>query len=396
VTVSWTQREKEDHPCLEPFVLLDGTIRQNATAERYSGSNDTIYSSLISSLIPASTYSFKVGCDDIISGDSFSFTTLPNKDDASGFSFLAFGDMGVTKAAKAATSNMAQDILGGNFDFVFHNGDISYACGKDDVWDEWFDQVQPLQANTAYMVSAGNHDLLPGDSVGEDGIPYVTRFKMPNQYFPEDKNPENAVLYYSWVHRYVTMVIISTDTDYFEGTPQYKWLEDTLSSIETPWTIVAGHKNPYCSSTYSNNERSPDGNRGNSGSLTSSLEPLFEKYNVDVYLGGHIHAYERTYPVSSNGTFTDLGCVTKDGGGDDVYVNPKATTYMVLGMSGAGHLTEDWPEPEWSARHYEEYGYARIEFSNTSAMKLEFVANGGEEGQGDGPLVRDSVWIVKD
>ncbi|GMI29007.1 hypothetical protein TrRE_jg5369, partial [Triparma retinervis] len=120
------------------------------------------------------------------------------------------------------------------------------------------------------------------------------------------------------------------------------------------------------------------------------------KYNVDVYLGGHIHAYERTYPVSSNGTFTDLGCVTKDGGGDDVYVNPKATTYMVLGMSGAGHLTEDWPEPEWSARHYEEYGYARIEFSNSSAMKLEFVANGGEEGQGDGPLVRDSVWIVKD
>ena len=187
------------------------------------------------------------------------------------------------------------------------------------------------------------------------------------------------------------------DTDYFEGTPQYKWLEETLKSATTPWIIVSGHKPFYCSSTYANNERSPGGTRGDAGSLTHSLEPLFEKYGVDLFLGGHIHAYERSYPVSVNGTFVDFDSVSvNEEDGVDVYLNPAATTHLTIGTGGAGHLTEDWPDPEWSAKHYEEYGYARIEFFNSSAMKMEFVANGGEDGMGDGPIVRDAVWIVKD
>ncbi|GMI08223.1 hypothetical protein TrLO_g382 [Triparma laevis f. longispina] len=392
VAVSWTARPST--PCIKPVVNFGDDEIVDAVTENYDGSDDSMYSAVLDKLIPGETYSYTVGCSDYstYSTDDFSFTVAPPEDDTSGFEFIAFGDMGVSAAAKAATANMAKDVDGK--DFIFHNGDISYACGKDDVWDTWFDQVQPLQQNNIYMTSPGNHDLLPSDSAGENGIPYTKRFKMPQQYLPDD--PEDAVLYYSWVHKYVTMVVLSTDTDYFEGTPQYKWLEETLATVRTPWTIVAGHKNLYCSSTYGNNERSPDGTRGNAGSLTNSLEPLFDKYNVDVFLGGHIHAYERTYPVNTNGTFTDHDSVSVNEDGVEVYTNPSATTYLVLGMAGAGHLGEEWPEPEWSAQHFEEYGYARFEFTNSSAMKMEFVANGNEDDMGDGPIVRDSMWIVKD
>ena len=394
VAVVWTARPET--PCSSPVVNVgnDGLV-VSAVTETYASTNDTMYNAVLEDLVPGKPYSYTVGCADEGStfSDTFSFAAPPSKDDDSGFSFLTFGDMGVTAAAQVATANMAKDLEGR--EFVFHNGDISYARGEDDVWDQWFDQVQPLQANSAYMVSAGNHDLLPTDSAGEDGIPYTVRFKMPQQYMPDD--PEDAILYYSWVHRYITVVVISTDTDYFEDTPQYKWLAETLKSVTTPWTIVAGHKNLYCSSTYGNNERSPDGTRGDAGSLTNSLEPLFEKYGVDVYLGGHIHAYERTYPVNTNGTFVDLASVSvNEEDGVDVYSNPTATTHLVLGTGGAGHLGEDWPEPEWSAKHYEEYGYAIIEFTNSSAMKMEFVANGNEDDIGDGPIVRDALWIVKD
>jgi hypothetical protein len=59
------------------------------------------------------------------------------------------------------------------YDFVLHNGDISYARGDDGIWDEWFDLLQPAMQSTPYMVTPGNHDLLHSDSGGEDGIPCV-------------------------------------------------------------------------------------------------------------------------------------------------------------------------------------------------------------------------------
>jgi len=103
ISVSWTQREKEDDPCLAPYVTYQSdsvVLISNATAESYNPSNDTIYNSVLSSLIPGTKYDFRVGCDGVSSEESFSFTTLPDKYDDSAFSFLAFGDMGVTNAAK--------------------------------------------------------------------------------------------------------------------------------------------------------------------------------------------------------------------------------------------------------------------------------------------------------
>ena len=152
----------------------------------------------------------------------------------------------------------------------------------------------------------------------------------------------------------------------------------------------------YCSSSFPTNERSPGGTSGNSGSLTKQLEPLFEKYGVDVYIGAHIHAYERTYPVTGNGTETDCDCVNAVSDEEDVYTNPAGVVNLNLGMSGANHLDETWSGVDWSARHFEEYGYARLQVINGTCFKVEFVANGGEEGAGDGPIVRDTLWVVKD
>ena len=36
--------------------------------------------------------------------------------------------------------------------------------------------------------------------------------------------------------------------------------------------------------------------------MQETLEPLFQRYRVDLALWGHIHMYERTYPLTYNGT----------------------------------------------------------------------------------------------
>jgi hypothetical protein len=75
------------------------------------------------------------------------------------------------------------------YDFVLHNGDISYARGDDGIWDEWFDLLQPAMQSTPYMVTPGNHDLLHSDSGGEDGIPCVRPYSPSAPTSPAPVRP---------------------------------------------------------------------------------------------------------------------------------------------------------------------------------------------------------------
>jgi len=56
------------------------------------------------------------------------------------------------------------------------------------------------------------------------------------------------------------------------------------------------------------------------------LIPLYEKHNVDLAMNGHIHYYERTFPI-------------KDG-----KVDPKGVTYLTSG-GGGGKLEGTEPTP---------------------------------------------------
>jgi hypothetical protein len=82
------------------------------------------------------------------------------------------------------------------------------------------------------------------------------------------------------------------------------------------------------------------------GKEQKTLEQLFVEYGVDVYIGAHVHNYERTYPVMNNqvtdhprrnATVCALGssephlCVRSA----PVFVKPKAPVYVTNGAGGA-------------------------------------------------------------
>ena len=62
------------------------------------------------------------------------------------------------------------------------------------------------------------------------------------------------------------------------------------------------------------------------------MEDLFYKYNVDVYFSGHIHSYERTYPVyKGNVQYYKT----------NNYENTKYTTYIMIGGAGNDEMNQD-------------------------------------------------------
>mmetsp|Transcript_15033 Transcript_15033/g.23969 ORF Transcript_15033/g.23969 Transcript_15033/m.23969 type:complete len:204 (+) Transcript_15033:747-1358(+) len=69
-------------------------------------------------------------------------------------------------------------------------------------------------------------------------------------------------------------VEVSSDSD------QLQFIEKALSKSTADWKIVMGHFPVHSASRFEH---------GDTPSLVKSLEPLLEKYNVDMYFNGHDH-----------------------------------------------------------------------------------------------------------
>ena len=81
------------------------------------------------------------------------------------------------------------------------------------------------------------------------------------------------------------------------------------------------------------------------------MEALFYGYGVDLVLVGHVHAYERTYPVNNNA------------------VDPCGPTHITIGDGGnyEGPYTP-WrnPVPVWSAFREASFGVAGLSVLNNT------------------------------
>ena len=97
------------------------------------------------------------------------------------------------------------------------------------------------------------------------------------------------------------------------------------------------------------------------------LEPYIGRFHVDLFITGHQHQYERTFPVF-NGTVASVG-------DNSTFVNPGAPVYVVQGTAGA-FVSGDWadPQPTWSAfRQGTSYGYGKMRVQGARSLSYEWV-----------------------
>jgi hypothetical protein len=72
------------------------------------------------------------------------------------------------------------------------------------------------------------------------------------------------------------------------------WLADDLMSVDrarTPWLILSIHRPLVMTQETPNEVRMSAG-------VYALLEPLLERAAVDIVLGGHVHSFQRTCPMS--------------------------------------------------------------------------------------------------
>lgn len=307
----------------------------------------TIHKAVMENLEPSTTYYYRVGGDEENAANPwseiFSFTTITP---GSSLSFAILADMGYGDMSDDTVTALIELTDSGKLDCVIHSGDISYADGFEPHWDNFFNKVQPIASKIPYMVTPGNHEFWYNFTA------YKSRFFMPGVLLEEEYAHGRKLsktgsgsgdnMYYSWELDNIHFISMNSETAIDTANfneDEIAWTENDLNSVDrtnTPWLIANFHRPMYCSNDNACSKSGGD-------KLRAEAEDMFFQHKVDLVLSGHVHSYERTYPVYNN---TKLN---------------EGPVYVVQGASGNREGNRgSWPDPlpEWSASHSSEVGYA--------------------------------------
>jgi tartrate-resistant acid phosphatase type 5 len=218
--------------------------------------------------------------------------------------FVVIGDWGrngenYQKEVAAGMGKAAHDL---DALFVIATGDNFYPYGvnstQDYHWINSFETIYRAQSlHVKWYPVLGNHDYISNPQAQVDYTKISSRWTMPARYYSKkffiNGDTSQGVL------------IVFMDTDPLEkkmrggkldsikypaggAEAQIAWLESILSDNSVKWKMVVGHHPLYTGGWRHN---SPD-----TKNMLGLLEPVFKKYNVDVYIAGHEHHLEYYKP----------------------------------------------------------------------------------------------------
>src|SRR6476620_3366936 len=216
----------------------------------------------------------------------------------------AAGDWGCTGNTQDTVKNVQKQ----NPDLLLALGDHSYANSP----GCWFDTIRPVGSIT--KVGIGNHDVEDTALLSS----YLNNFGLTRQY-------------YSYKVGNVHVLTMATEEAFAKGSQQYNFVLGDLQAVSSDpnikWTMVNLHVPLYASP----NTCGDSGCAGDKD-LRETYHPLFDKYGVDLVLAGHVHNYQRSYPMTYNSQNPSDPKVTSCS--KSTYSNPEGEIYAIVGTGG--------------------------------------------------------------
>ncbi|HJZ93444.1 MAG TPA: metallophosphoesterase family protein [Gemmataceae bacterium] len=294
----------------------------------------TIHEVKIDGLEPETKYVYRVSTTaadgKTVTSPLYQFMTAVKE--GSAFSFAVIGD---TQKNPKMTAKVAKVMYDRRPHFVVHCGDVVDNGPDKKEWvHELFGPCAELFARSAVFPTIGNHE--------KNHEWYYKYFSLPA--------PE-----YRYRYRYgnADFFVVDSNKPLKPESEQFKWLDEQLGDSTAKWKFVYHHHPAWSSDSddYGNTYRGA----GWLGDLNvRNLVGLYEKHKVDVVFNGHIHLYERTWPLRAG------------------QVDQKNGVVYVTSGGGGGWLDDVGPLPTWFKAQ------VRVDFHccyvNVHGGRLEFKA----------------------
>ncbi len=268
-------------------------------------------------LKPYTRYFYRVTCEDaeghLARSDIATFQTAPDAETP-----WAFGILGDTQRNPEVTRRCAEGIFALRPNFMLHCGDVVDDGHAKQQWVfDLFEPCSRLLAHVPVFPVIGNHE--------KNAHWYYDYFSLPA--------PE-----YCYTFRFgnAQFFMIDSNKDCGPGSEQYQWLDRVMGESTATWKFTA-HHHPCFSSDEDDYGDQWKGKPGHGYTFGDSnvrrLVPLYEKHGVDIAFAGHIHSYERTWPILQ------------------MTINQRKGVRYIVSGGGGGGLEQAAPQRAWFTVH---------------------------------------------
>jgi Icc-related predicted phosphoesterase len=275
-----------------------------------------VYRVALTGLTAGSTFTYRVlkNCKEVFTAEA----QAPKSSEQS-FRFIAFGDIG---AGTTEAKQIANGVYNAKADLILVPGDIVYDYGliteyKTKFWpiynaDKVNDVGVPLMQSVPFVAAVGNHDAdtrdldkhpdalayyhywdqpLNGPSGKEGGafVPLLKGSDVNKRAFltgAGKRYPQMANFSFNYGNAHYTFLDADTYVDWTDKELTDWVTKDLTDSKDITWHFVVYH-HPGFNSSREHYEQQQ----------MRLLAPIFEKGNVDIVFNGHVHNYQRSFPM---------------------------------------------------------------------------------------------------
>ncbi len=304
---------------------LDSNYLNHKVSSKGAFSNELgrfVFKANFKKLSPATSYYYKVGSEAKGWSAIYSFKTAPIIGSSEKITVGVWGDTQDNRGNYdfEQTDSVVKQLEKYPLHFTLHMGDIVENGSVVKSWKGLYSVSQPVNSKAPFMPVVGNHDVV-NDSL-------EISFQKPFPVFYQLSNLPNDQLNYSYDYGYTHFVAISSGyaqaaqklgkLGFDKSSKEYKWLEKDLKKAsknnKIKWIVLYCHYPLYSYGA------------SNIADWKLQIQPLIDKYNVDLVLSGHRHVYERHAPIKGEKVFSVSDI--------HVYDNPKGTIYITNGSAG--------------------------------------------------------------
>jgi len=303
----------------------------------------------------------------------------------------------------------------------YFNGGQQYLADNGAWGNTWMNYIQPFMSGQPFFPVPGNHENMEANWAN------MNRFNIPSpgfNYYSVDIGNVHAIGINSNIFSNYSWSAPNTKNVPLQNAA-LQWLTNDLNNTNSNstqrWKVVFLHQPFYCSG---NATSSPNHCGPSSAGISAYLEAIFIQYGVDLVITGHVHNYERFFPMSNpnpNNTVNhyqptpDISSMTNNGTANNngsIFTNPKNPMYVACGAvgngEGLGGANPDATKVSGSVTSFGLYektgkyygpGSAICEFTTTSnalvfSATLTYSVGGGAYTSPVGTAI-DSFTIVK-
>jgi len=258
-------------------------------------------------------------------------------------------------AVNSETMKNLQNIERVDPEIILFSGDIRNDDGPPPAWFE----LQNFLGKDRIRVAIGNHDVNNEKWFNE----YMTYYNMPKTF-------------YSFDSANVHFIVLDTEKSIYPSSEQLNFLlndlENNTNNSKLDWIIVAMHRPMYSDGENIMARGVNQHLYGNNLLMTeqmiiwrTTLQPIFDYYNVDLVIQGHNHFFERTKPIIFDSVVTDANLSN--------YVDVDGQIYLTVGTGGY-KMDKPLKKSDLSIKQIEEFGFLNLKLSpDKKTLSGEFI-----------------------